>query len=219
MYSFVQRQIQGTGVVLDVGTGDGQSLDAFISMKDVSFIFVEPNEISCKKLMSRLGVRKMYTDPRSVIPVVPQLRKGTVKYHILNCSIMDVVNDEATMKNLKSVIGHVTSCFSAQFAVNELAAMSTLGMSVIGCCYLYDNIDPGCSIIDEHGLKMSRVNLTDAQVKWGSDKVYDEPALETSDIPEMFVKIPAMDFVGPPADTHNGLVRSVCSHAWILRSR
>jgi hypothetical protein len=219
MYSFVQRQVQGTGVVLDVGTGDGQSLDAFISMKDVSFIFVEPNEISCKKLMSRLGVRKMYTDPRSVIPVVPQLRKGTIKYHILNCSITDVVNDEATMKNLKSVVGHVTSCFSAQFAINELAAMATLGMSVIGCCYLYDNIDPGSSIIDEHGLKMSRVNLTDAQVKWGSDKVYDEPALETSDIPEMFVKIPAMDFVGPPADTHNGLVRNVCSHAWILRSR
>jgi hypothetical protein len=219
MYSFVHRQIQGAGVVLDVGTGDGQSLDALASMKDVSFIFVEPNEISCKKLMSRLKVSKMYTDPRSVIPVVPRLRKGTTKYHILNCSITDVINDEAIMKNLKSIVSHVTSCFSAQFAVNELASMATLGMSVIGCCYLYDNIDPGSSIIDEHGLKMSRVNQTDAQVKWGSDKVYDEPALEISDIPEMFVKIPAMDFVGPPADTHNGLVRNVCSHAWILRSR
>jgi hypothetical protein len=219
MYSFVQRQVQDKGVILDVGTGDGQSLDAFAAMKDVSFIFVEPNELSCKKLMSRLGVRKVYTDPRSVIPAVPQLRKGTIKYHILNCSIAQVVSDEATMKNLKSIVNHVTSCFSAQFAVNELASMATLGMNVIGCCYLYDDINPGSSIIDEHGLKMSRVNDTDAQVKWGSDKIYDEPALETSDIPEMFVKIPAIDFVGPPSDTHNGLVRHVCSHAWILRSR
>jgi hypothetical protein len=219
MYSFVQRQVQDRGVVLDVGTGDGQSLDAFISMKDVSFIFVEPNEVSCKKLMSRLGVRKMYTDPRSVIPAVPQLRKGTVKYHILNCSITEVVNDDATMQNLKHIVNHVTSCFSAQFAVNDLASMAAMGMSVIGCCYLYDDIEPGSAIIDEHGLKMSRINTTQAQVKWGSDKIYDEPALETSDIPEMFVKIPAIDFVGPPSDTHNGLVRRVCSHAWILRSR
>jgi hypothetical protein len=219
MYSFVQRQVQDRGVVLDVGTGDGQSLDAFISMKDVSFIFVEPNETSCKKLMSRLGIRKVYTDPRSVIPAVPQLRKGTIKYHILNCSIADVVSDEATMKNLKSIVGHVTSCFSAQFAVAELSLMASMGMSIIGCCYLYDDIDPGSAIIDEHGLSMSRTTDTRAQVKWGSDKVYDEPALETTDIPETFVKIPAIDFVGPPSDAHNGLVRHVCSHAWILRSR
>lgn len=219
MYSFVQRQVQDQGVIVDVGTGDGQSLDAIMSMKDVSFIFIEPNEVSCRKLMKRLNVKRMYKDPRSVIPAVPQLRKGTIKYHILNCSISEVVNDDATMQNLKHIVNHVTSCFSAQFAVNELNLMASAGMSVIGCCYLYDDIDPGSSIIDEHGLKMSRITDTDAQVKWGSDKVYDEPALETTDIPEAFARIPAIDFVGPPADTHNGLVRRVCSHAWILRSR
>jgi hypothetical protein len=219
MYSFVQRQIQDRAVILDVGTGDGQSLDAFISMKDVSFILVEPDEASCKKLMRRLGVRKMYTDPRSVIQTVPQLRKGTVKYHILNCTIAEVVNDEATMNNLKSIVGHVTSCFSAQFAVDELARMATIGMSVVGCCYLYDNVEPGSSIIDEHGLKMSRKTIDNAEVKWGSDKIYSEPALETADIPEMFVKIRAIDFVGPPSAAHDSLARHVCSHAWILRSR
>lgn len=219
LYSFAQRQIKDRGVILDIGTGDGQSLDAIISMKDVSFIFVEPNPISCKKLISKLGIKKYHRDPRSVIPIVPQLRKGTAKYHVLNCPIEEIVNDEATMQNLKYIVSHVTSCFSAQFAINELSYMASIDMSVIGCCYLYDDVEPGLSIINHHGLKMSRIDFTHAQVKWGSDKVYDEPALETSDIPESLVKIRATDLVGFPSESHDGIVRHVSSHAWILRSR
>lgn len=219
IYSSVHRQVKDRGVILDIGTGDGQSLDSLISMDNISIIFVEPDSSKCRKLISKLGIKMYHQDPRSVIPAVPQLRKGTLKYHVLNCTLDKVVTDQPTMQNLKYIVSFATASFSSQFVINELTTLVEMGVSVVGCCYLYENIEYGSSIVDSHGLKMTRVDTDTAQVKWGTDKVYTEPALELGDIPEVFATIRASDFVGLPTKDHNGLVRKICSYIWILRSR
>lgn len=220
MYSHIYRDIKERGIILDIGTGDGQAVDAFLSMDNVSFIFIEPNEMKCRRLIRRLQIKSYHKEPRSVVnmSVVSGLKKGTVKYHVLNCTALQVLSDDATMNTLKGIVSRVTACFSAQFMMNELSSMVTQGMKVTGCCYLYDNIPPGSSIINDFNLKMQRVNQFTADVKWGTDDTYSEPALESTDIIESFVKIPAINFIGTPSDTYNGLLRRVCSHIWILRS-
>jgi hypothetical protein len=206
-------------VMLDIGTGDGQSLDAIGMMKDVSFILVEPNAMKCKRLIARLGLHRYHRDPRSVINVMPQLRKGLLKYHVLNCSFQEVMNDEPTLKNLRYVVSYCTACFSAQFFMESLEKISQLGINVIGCCYLYDGIESGSSIINQYDLRMSRIDAHTAEIKWGSDKIYSEPSIESNDIPDSLAKIQAINLIGSPSDDYDGLIKYVCSHVWILRSR
>lgn len=220
IYELAQKQIGDKHVILDVGTGAGQSLDSIISMENISFIFVEPDSSKCKQLMTRLKVHGYHKDPRSVIPLVSQLRKGNVRYHILNCTAAEIIDDEPTMHNLKHIVGCCVSSYSAQFVMESLESLtSTFNISVIGCCYLYNDIDVGSSIINEYGLMMKRLSDNHARVKWGTDTQYDEPALESDDISDSFVKIQGINLIGSAPNDYDGIIRHICSHVWVLRSR
>lgn len=220
IYELAHKQLGDKHVILDIGTGAGQSLDSIISMENISFVFVEPDPLKCKQLMTRLKVHGYHKDPRSVIPVVSQLRKGNVRYHILNCTAAEIVNDEPTMHNLKHIVGCCVSSYSAQFVIGSLELLtSTFGINVIGCCYLYNDIDVGSSIINEYGLMMKRISDNDARVKWGTDTQYDEPALESDDISDAFVKIQGINLIGSASNDYDGIIRHICSHVWVLRSR
>jgi hypothetical protein len=219
LYDLVRRQIGNKSVVLDIGTGDGQSSDAFASMTECSFILVEPDPFKCKRLITKLGIYRYHRDPRSVINIMPQLRKGLIKYHVLNCKVSEIVNDQPTMDNLKYVVDYCIACFSAHFVIDSLTVMSDMGIKILGCCYFYDGIQPGSSIINEYGLRMLRVSETIAEVKWGTDKAYSEPSVESTNISGSLTRIPATSLIGYPSNEYDGLIRRVCSQVWILRSK
>lgn len=219
IYQIAQRSIRSRTVVMDIGTGSGQSIDSFNNMRDCSFILIEPDKDKCKKLVRRLGVRQFYQDPRSVIPVITQLKRGTTKYHVLNCSLQTIVNDKAIMQNITGVVSHCIACFSAHFVINELDLLSSKGFNIIGCCYMYDGIEVNSSIVDEYGLSMKRVNDKFAVVKWGTDTEYEEPSLIKEDIPQSLVSIRALGLVHNSSSDYKDVINRVCSHVSILRSR
>ncbi|HAA5926486.1 TPA_asm: hypothetical protein GFY42_15345, partial [Listeria monocytogenes] len=87
------------------------------------------------------------------------------------------------MKNIKDVIRCAVACFSAQFVLDDIGKLTSLGIPFLGSYYSYDTIAVGDSIINYGSIKMTRISEDEATVKWGKDKAYKEPAIEDSVIP------------------------------------
>jgi hypothetical protein len=205
-------------IVLDIGSGSGQSTEAFDKLPDCSFILVEPDEDACKKLSRRLGVRDVYKDPRSVIGVIPQLKRGTRKYHILNCKLDALLSDKAVVSNIKSILKCAISCFSAHYIAAKIDDITALGVPFIGCYYSYHNVEVGQSIIDTSGISMKRVSHDRAIVKWGRDKQYDEPVVLEEEEPVSVATISALDAVPLDVASQDPRAYAACSNVRILIS-
>lgn len=65
------------------------------------------------------------------------------------------------------------ACFSAHFVVEELNILASRDRLIVGCCYLYDDVQVGDSIIDVDGISMKRVEENKAAIKWGIDSIYE----------------------------------------------
>lgn len=218
LYSMASRMIKDKRVILDIGTGEGQSIDAFAEIQDVSFILVEPDSSKCKKLMRRLGVRDMDTNPRSIIRYIGPIQKRSRRYHILNCSMEDILSDAVVVDNMKKIIGCTIACFSAQFITTQLAGICSIG-SFVGCCYMYDGIPVGSYIIDKSGIKMHRTSESTAKVYWGSDEPYDEPAVTKETIYHGINIINSKQLIGNPEVEGKDNLQCISSHVEVLISR
>ncbi len=205
-------------VILDIGTGDGQSVDAFQADSTYSYILVEPDRDKCNRLSQRLRIGEIHTEARSLIPAIPQLKKGTRRYHILNMTLQDMLSDDAVSNNMKGTVGCCVSCFSAQYIVDCILSLKHLSIGFIGSCYMYDDIKPGMSIIDSAGITMKRISPTSATVKWGTDDEYIEPALETHDLPDIITVVPSRDVVAISSQDTTEAALNACSHMKILIS-
>lgn len=168
-------------IVLDLGAGDGQSLDTLRTREHGAYILVEPDKDKCEKLARRAGVKRIHTDPMSLISVVQSLQKGSQQYAIIQCLAEQVVECAELMKHLRQRIRCATATFSAQFCISALDTCSDLGIPFIGCCYLYDGVKVGENLLDTSGVTMARTSSTLCSVKWGGDTVYTEPAVASKD--------------------------------------
>lgn len=183
IYKTAARMSQDKQIILDVGTGDGQGTDTLVPNK--SYIFIEKDESKCINLAKRLHINKndIKKEPRSIIPRIPRMKKGILKYHIINTTLQEFLDDETIRDNIEGLIGCCVSSFSAQFVIECMPILYKIKIPFIGSCYMYDGIDIGSSIIDSSGLSMTRVSSDKAMVTWGKDKEYEEPALESIDLP------------------------------------
>lgn len=218
MYQRAQSMNPDKNVILDIGTGSGQSTEAFEKAEATSFILVEPDETKCKSLARRLGVRSYDSDPRSAIQAASNLKKGSRKYHILNCSLSDIVSDRPTMTNLKHIVKCAVACFSAQYVVEDIDYLTSSGIGFIGCYYSYDSVDVGDSIVNEGNVVMKRTTETEASVKWGSDKEYLEPVINQMDIPMSVASVDAIHMVPPEQVSSSHRISKICSHVKVLIS-
>ncbi|KAI9669185.1 MAG: hypothetical protein M1829_005186 [Trizodia sp. TS-e1964] len=140
-------------VVMDVGTGIGQSLDLLYSNEGVSYLLVEPSPGRCEMLQRRAGV-----------------------YAIVNVELSSITSDEDLMKYIKQEVAFVFATFSAHFVVAELYDICNYwSIPFIGCAYTYDGVDVGESLVHTLGVSMKRVTETECEVSWGGDEKYREP--------------------------------------------
>ena len=80
-------------IILDIGTGDGQSTDDHIRSTEYSYVFVEPDQSKRQSLKSQLRVKQILTAPRQVLQFLSQLKTGKAKYAIVNCKLDDLLDD------------------------------------------------------------------------------------------------------------------------------
>lgn len=125
-------------IVLDIGSGDGQSSDEYLRNKHCTYILLEKDEQKCKRLCARLGTRRTSKDPRALIPAMSSMREGRCKHFVLNCTLTNFLHDEVASKIIINEIRCCVACFSAQFVVEDLNFLASVGILVVGCCYLYD---------------------------------------------------------------------------------
>lgn len=184
LYRRADRICRDKNIIIDVGTGGGQSVESFVAGK--SYILVEPDRDSCISLARRLGIRRedIKEDPRSIIPVISRLIRGSLKYHIVNTTLDTFLSDHVVVSNIRGIVGCCVSSFSAQFVVSSISVLYGLcNIPFIGSCYVYDGIPVGGSIIDSAGISMTRTSENKGTVKWGKDKSYTEPVVFSTSLP------------------------------------
>jgi hypothetical protein len=217
IHNKVNKITSGKRIVLDIGTGDGQSIDTYITNETLSYIFIEPDEAKCINLRRRLKIRHVYTDPRSILSYIPQMKAGKLKYHILNCKLIDLLDDRDIIRELMPQLRCAVACFSAQFIASNISTFILASVPFMGCCYMYDNVESGEYILHEGGLIMRRLDEERAMVQWGKDNPYFEPALEKFDLPPHGLHVSkATDMVEFQSQRETMHLKSTCDHISIL---
>lgn len=217
LYKKAHRMCHNKQIVIDVGTGTGQSVESFIEGK--SYILIEPDAAKCRQLARRLGVKydSIQTDPRSIVPQISRLNRGQGKYHILNTTLEVFLSDRVIINNIRGLVGCCISSFSAHFVIESLDILKNeCNIPFIGSCYVYDGVSPGQSIIDSHGISMKRISQDKAVVTWGRDTPYEEPAREVSSFPADTLIIDAIDEVSYASEGPTDPGRIAAQHMKIL---
>ncbi|RKF53225.1 hypothetical protein GcM3_220017 [Golovinomyces cichoracearum] len=183
LYKFAYKRMPGRRLILDKGSGDGQSCDVHSKMPDCSFTLVEPDESKCIKLMKRLQLKSYEKNIRNLIRKVAPLKKGTSKYCIVHCELESILEDKDVCNMLLPELKCCVACFSLQFVLSSMETLSSYSVYTIGMCYTYDDIKVGKHIINSGDMSMTKTGEYTAEVKWENDSIYDEPAVERSDFP------------------------------------
>ena len=216
MYQRIEKLDPSRNIVLDIGSGSVQSSEAFEKLPGCSFILIEPDQKKCKSLCKRLSAKQYYTDARSLIPAISQLKKGTRKYHILNTTLEMVLNDKPVLANIKDTVKCAIACFSAQFIIGSLDFLASIKVPFIGCYYSYHDIDVSKSIINTNGIQMTRASECEAHVKWGTDEGYFEPVVDEDNLPFSVSTIDAIEMVD--ASTYNRIKLAMFNLVSVARS-
>lgn len=218
--SLVKEAVKRCGdrkIIMDVGTGTGQSLDALTRDKGVSYILVEPNMDKCEWIKRRAGVSKVWSDPRDVLSNIRHLKSGSQTYMVLCCKLSDLVSDEELMSSIHTEIGAVTATFSLHFVVAELYELSTYwSLPVVGCFYPYDGVRTGGNLVDTLGVKMSKVSETQCTVKWGGDREYTEPCTVLSEYQVFSSTSKATEFLQAPGPELDKEVFDICNKVYVV---
>lgn len=170
-------------IILDVGSGDGQSIDSMrLDDGRVSRVFVEPDRSKYIRLCKRLGVRPHPSGCGQLRPMIRPLKARKVSVVAVNCTLREILRDPDLMQILGPEIRAVVATFSIQFVLSDLFNLHRVWrVPIYGCGYVYDNVGVGEYLIDGCGVRMKRVSSTECSVAWGSDRVYKEPYTTSSD--------------------------------------
>jgi hypothetical protein len=204
-------------IILDVGSGDGQSLDSMMASQSTSCVYVEPDEGKCKKLARRLNTKRIYTDPMDVIPMVRSLKTRLVNNIVLNCTLRTVTNCGELLLKLLPELKCIVCTFSMHFIADELQDISSVhAVPIYGCGYLYDNINDDGVLIDTSGVVMKVVGDNDAVVKWGGDEEYREPVTTTFHYGGLGRMVKGTDALSPPDVSVNPGAVAICDKVYVL---
>lgn len=116
----VERCSSNKAIVLDVGTGDGQSLDSMdLANQIVSRILVEPDAAKCAKLCRRLGKRPPPPGVDHVRPSLMQLKTRRTSVMVANCTLGDLVNDSQLSQILIPEVRAIVSTFGIHYVMRK----------------------------------------------------------------------------------------------------
>ena len=203
-------------IVLDIGTGSGQSLDRFSLTESVSFIYVEPDE---RRAMStaRRARAKLIKDPLELGSMLRSLKTRRLRQVVLNCKLADLLDNDELADALMAEVKCVTCTFSAQFVVEQLRILrDRYSCKIFGCMYTYDDAVDG-TLVDSCGAVMKLVDETTASVKWGNEE-YREPATYDYDYYGLGTIVRGSDILSLPTGADADDPADVCKHVKVIMS-
>ncbi len=204
-------------IILDVGTGTGQSLGAMNKSESVSYILLEPDSKRCRMLQHRLGNVQIITEPSLIVPVIKQLKTRSKKWIIVNCTFSELWSAPSVLKKLAPELKCIQAVFSLQFIVEDLYDLfESHKLPIYGCCYTYDEKNECGTLLDACGVTMKVTGTNVATVKWGGDKTYEEPAVSVKDFYGLGTVVRGSDVVEMPEENGDGGCRSICSKVSVL---
>lgn len=217
IYDRVSSYNTTRSIIVDIGTGTGQSLDSMSHMENVSFIHIEPDSTRCKSIARRLNIQKVITNINDIITSIRQLKTRAVKHEILNCSIGDLIANHKVSELIFSEARCVTCTFSMQFIIKELNYIRSVhNLSIFGCGYVYDNMNSKGILIDKCGVLMKQVNDKEASISWGGDKKYNEPITLIRDYAGIGNIIPGSDLISLPGSRVSTNARAICKNVYAI---
>lgn len=181
--SHVESMDTSKVLIIDVGSGDGQSLD-MMSIHDHRFsrLFVEPDTKKFVKLCKRLKVNcpaPGHGHIRSLLKAIVLRRCSIV---VCNETFGDLCKDTNLAPELFAITRAIVGTYSLHFVIPDLHRVTIEHkIPIYGCVYVYDDIDKDGVLVDACGVTMSRSDTISCCVKWGRDTVYHEPLTITSD--------------------------------------
>lgn len=204
-------------IILDVGTGTGQSLGTMSKSESVSYVLLEPDSKRCKSLQHRLGGAQIVSDPSHIIPLVRQLKTRSKKWLIVNCTLSALCSSPGVLKKLAPELKCIQATFSLQFIVDDLYdVLESYKIPIYGCCYTYDDIDQNGVLVDACGVSMKVTGANTASVMWGRDKRYEEPVVNVGDLYGLGSVIRGFDIIEMPDESAGIGCRSICSKVSVL---
>lgn len=162
-------------IIVDLGTGTGQSLDSMPPSDTLSYLLIEPDRERCVSISRRAKLKKIL-DVGDIPSIIRSLKIRSIDKAVVNCSISDILHSERISEVLFSETKCVTCVFSMQYMIKELHHISSFHrIPTLGCGYVYDNMLESGILLNTSGVEMKALDETRAIVKWGGDTEYIEP--------------------------------------------
>ncbi|PHH90154.1 hypothetical protein CDD83_4376 [Cordyceps sp. RAO-2017] len=217
LHMLALERTSSNSIVVDIGTGTGQSLDSIPQLESISYVFIEPDASRCKSIARRLGTRKILNAPTDIIPMIKSLKTRAVRSLIMNCTVSDILQHDKVSDVLFSETRAIMCTFSMHFVVNELHYIaSNYGIPVYGCAYVYDGMNNDGILVNEHGVVMRQEDHDTATVKWGGDKCYSEPMTLRRDYAGIGHVVPGFEITGAPDRTVASGAFDICKHVMVV---
>lgn len=202
-------------IVLDVGTGSGQSLDRLRRSESTSFIYLEPDERRATAISRRSGA-KLFTAAADIGSKITALKTRRMKHIVINAPLADLTGNDELCKALMPELKCVIATFSAQFVTAELRTLrDRYNAKTFGCMYTYDWAVDGV-LVDGCGARMELVDDDTASVQWGSEKTYEEPVTYEADYYGLGNVVLGSDILPLPTGTDSEAPSAVCKHIRVM---
>lgn len=202
-------------VVLDVGTGSGQSLDRLRGDDSVSFIHMEPNEQRAAAISRRARAR-LLVDVTELGPIIMSLKTRKLKRVVVNCKLQDLLDNKLLCERVMPEVKCVIATFSAQFVIHELETLvSQYRARVFGCMYTYDEAVDGV-LVNGCGASMTMSNDDTATIRWGSEQQYTEPVTYQAEYHGLGTIVRATDIQDLRSDCDMEAPAQVCKHIRVI---
>lgn len=209
-----------TGVIVDLGSGDGKALSSYNRFAtNTPVMFVEPDERKSESLRRVVGSSKVITKDQ-FNTVLGSLSGGMRNsnnrpYEVLASKLSDVSWDTDTERALRFRCKAAVASFSISFVLSDMVRLQRLGIHVFGCGYLYDTADSHGVLVNKFGITMKRLDSSNAEVRWGSDEPFHEAPVVSKDFATHFTVVRASDLV--PFDTQmEDSALEICDNVYVI---
>lgn len=202
-------------IIIDVGTGDGQSIDSISFDESHAYILVEPDKRKCRRLQQRIRDCRLVSTGSELAQQLRQLVTRTVWKVVANCTLQQLLDSDEFVSTIIPEVKCVTATYSCHFVVDALEDMHrAYSIPVFGCTYVYDGSVDGV-LIDTAGVSMKNKDGIGV-VRWGGDRVYNEPATRLADYSAIGATLYGRDLLQLPSHHISPSARSICSHVAVI---
>lgn len=211
-------------VIMDIGAGDGQAISDYTLDTNITYILVEPDMNKCEKLMKRLaepgkGKSRLFHGAHHITRLVGLVSNRTLKYGVICSTIGDILKEQHCIRTLKACVRYSIASYSISYTVQDLQQLALGGIDVLGCGYMYDNVDRTGKLVSESGVVMQLTDTDTASVRWGGDKLYKERAIRLKDFSDVFHTRLATSLVPVFSSNESSLLNTISTKVYVISTK